>query len=78
MPDTISATRDSMLVCANGHVITDRLRARPDLRRARCDRCGAPTLDRCRTCGHELPGATSVPGYETVGSYPAPLACSGC
>jgi hypothetical protein len=78
MPDTISAPRDAMLVCANGHVITDRLRARPDLRRARCDRCGAATVDCCRTCGHELPGAITVAGYETVGSYPAPLTCLAC
>jgi hypothetical protein len=59
-------------------VITDRLRARPDLRLARCDRCGAATLDRCRTCGHDLPGASPVPGCETLGSRPAPNSCAGC
>jgi hypothetical protein len=78
MLHTDTPPRDAMLVCANGHVITDRLRARPDLRLVRCDRCGAATVDRCRTCGHELPGASSVPGYETVGTGPAPSACPAC
>ncbi|HKB04752.1 MAG TPA: DUF2321 domain-containing protein [Gemmataceae bacterium] len=78
MTNTTTAPRDAMLVCANGHVITDRLRARPDLRLARCDRCGAATVDRCRTCGYELPGAGSVPGYETVGASRPPDACPGC
>ncbi|HJZ93376.1 MAG TPA: DUF2321 domain-containing protein [Gemmataceae bacterium] len=70
--------RDGMLVCWNGHVITDLLRARPDLRMARCDRCGAGTLHRCPTCGCELPGANRVPGFEPVGTRPVPAECPGC
>jgi hypothetical protein len=70
--------RDAMLVCRRGHVVTDRLHARPDLRGLRCDHCGAATLDRCRTCGSELPGAVRLPGPLTVGREAAPLACPVC
>ena len=59
-----AAAQDVMQVCLNGHVITDRLRGRPEHALSRCDRCGAPTLYRCPTCGRELPGARGVPGLE--------------
>jgi hypothetical protein len=72
------ASRDVLLVCANGHVLTDRLRAQPDQQRGHCDRCGAPTLSRCRTCGAELPGAPAVLGLEPVGRGSPPRYCSAC
>src|SRR5690348_16515037 len=75
---TATPARDVMLVCRNGHVITDRLRHSPDADLAHCDRCGAVTLDRCPTCGHPLPGAWSVPGPVPVGSPRPPAYCSLC
>lgn len=71
-------TRDLMLVCRNGHVITDRLRANPDWRLTRCDRCGADTLDRCETCGQLFGGANLVPGFEPVAHRHAPRICTMC
>jgi hypothetical protein len=73
-----SPARDVMLVCRNGHVITDRLRHSPDADLAHCDRCGALTLDRCPTCGHPLPGALLVPGPRPVGHLRPPAYCSLC
>jgi hypothetical protein len=70
--------RDVMLVCRNGHVITDRLRHSPGADVGHCDRCGAVTLDRCPTCGHALPGALSVPGPLPVGRSRPPAYCSLC
>jgi Uncharacterized protein conserved in bacteria (DUF2321)/REase_DpnII-MboI len=70
--------RDVMLVCRNGHVITDRLRHSPDSDLVHCDRCGAGTLDRCPTCGHLLPGALPVPGLLPVGHLHPPAYCSLC
>jgi hypothetical protein len=67
-----------MLVCRNGHVITDRLKERPDLRLPRCDRCGADTLDRCDTCGTLFAGANPVPGFEPVGFSALPRICTCC
>jgi hypothetical protein len=76
-PDTASVP-EVMQVCRNGHVITDRLRSDPESGRTHCDRCGAATLDRCLTCGQELPGAVCVPGMMTVGAWPAPRYCPTC
>jgi hypothetical protein len=71
-------TQDVMQVCLSGHVITDRLRGRPEHALSRCDRCGAPTLHACPTCGRELPGARAVPGLEPIGKLRAPPHCPLC
>jgi hypothetical protein len=79
MTDLIdSRLQDVMQVCRNGHVITDLLRAYPDRGLSHCDRCGAATLDRCATCGLEIPGAGHVPGLVPVGRAQPPDFCSGC
>lgn len=70
--------QDVMQVCRNGHVITDLLRTYPERALTHCDRCGATAMDRCPTCGHELPGAIVVPGLQPVGARPAPHYCSMC
>jgi DpnII restriction endonuclease/uncharacterized protein DUF2321 len=70
--------QDVMQVCCNGHVITDRLHACPEAGRNRCERCGAATLDRCATCGWELPGTVFVPGLMPVGSRQPPKFCAMC
>ncbi|MGH7171100.1 MAG: DUF2321 domain-containing protein, partial [Gemmataceae bacterium] len=69
---------DVMQVCRNGHVITDLLRNSPERALTHCDRCGAVTMDRCQTCGHELPGAFVVPGLQPVGVRSAPHFCAMC
>ena len=48
---------DVMQVCHNGHVITDLLHTYPERGLSHCDRCGAPTRDRCGTCGRLITGA---------------------
>jgi hypothetical protein len=70
--------RDVMQVCRNGHVITDLLHTFPEHGRTHCDRCGSPTLSRCQTCGHELPGAIPVPGLTPVGAPQPPQQCPTC
>src|SRR6266581_1593595 len=70
--------QDVMRVCRNGHVITDLLHAYPDRGLSHCDRCGASTLDRCTTCGLEIPGAVHVPGLVPVGRSQPPQFCSAC
>src|SRR5438128_11679150 len=78
--DNLIDTRlqDVMQVCRNGHVITDLLRTYPDRGLSHCDRCGAATLERCATCGLEIPGAVHVPGLVPVGCAQSPDFCSGC
>jgi hypothetical protein len=69
---------DVMQVCRNGHVITDLLHTFPERGRGHCDRCGADTLERCPTCGRELPGAVYVPGLVPVGNRRPPQFCATC
>src|SRR5258708_4057366 len=78
MGPTDNLVQDVMQVCRNGHVITDLLRSSPGNSLAHCDRCGAATLDRCPTCGGELPGAVIVPGLTPVGARQPPLFCPNC
>lgn len=70
--------RDVMQVCLNGHVMTDLLGTQPEQGRSYCDRCGAPTLSRCPTCGAALPGATPLPGLAPMGVRAAPRHCADC
>jgi hypothetical protein len=70
--------QDVMQICRNGHVITDLLHTYPDRGLSHCDRCGAATLDRCATCGLEIPGAVHVPGLVPVGRSQPPEFCSAC
>jgi hypothetical protein len=78
MSRTVDCVQDAMQVCRNGHVITDLLRTCPECSLTHCDRCGAVTMDRCPTCGHELPGAVVVPGLQPLGARPAPHYCESC
>jgi hypothetical protein len=79
MPDLIdNPLQDVMQVCRNGHVITDLLHTYPDRGLSHCDRCGVVTLDRCATCGMEIPGAVHVPGLVPVGRSQAPEFCAAC
>jgi hypothetical protein len=78
MSKIADSMQDVMQVCRNGHVITDLLRTSPERALTHCDRCGAVTMDRCQTCGHELPGAFVVPGLQPVGVRPAPHFCAMC
>jgi hypothetical protein len=73
-----NTNQDFMQVCHNGHVITDLLHTYPERSSSHCERCGAPTLDRCPTCGNEILGAIHVPGLDPVGTREAPQHCAGC
>jgi hypothetical protein len=76
--DITSCVPDTMLVCRNGHVLTDFAQAYPERRRSHCDRCGAATLDRCPTCGEGLAGAIAVPGLVPLGRLEPPNFCASC
>lgn len=70
--------RDVMQVCLGGHVITDVLASHPEQGLQHCDRCGAPTISRCPTCGDDLAGAAALPGLSTIGRRQAPQHCASC
>jgi len=72
------AEYDVMQVCRNGHVITDLLNSCPERGLLHCERCGAPTLDHCLTCGQKIRGAIYVPGLIPAGSSSPPGYCAVC
>jgi hypothetical protein len=74
----LAGRRDVMQVCRNGHVVTDLLCHFPERGLAHCDRCGAQTLDRCLTCGQEIPGGVYIPGLPVLGSISPPNYCACC
>jgi len=78
MTTTHDPLQDVMQVCRNGHVITDLLRTFPERGLTHCDRCGVDTIDRCPTCGQELPGAFVVAGLQPVGLRQRPQYCAAC
>jgi hypothetical protein len=71
-------TQDVMLVCRNGHVITDRLYGCPERGLSHCDRCGAEAITHCSTCGQPLAGGWQVPGLVPLGRSSPPRFCSNC
>jgi len=78
--------QDTMLVCANGHVITDRLSLHSRLDQGFCQRCGAQAFSKCPSCGRAIPGAVLSPGQmltQFVGIPPyietlRPKFCASC
>ena len=68
----------TMLVCENGHVITDHLeRSRNDARF--CDECGAPTIRVCPSCGAKIRGEQINSGAIFIAmTLPAPKYCQEC
>ncbi|HEY7153323.1 MAG TPA: DUF2321 domain-containing protein [Gemmataceae bacterium] len=78
MSRIVNNMQDVMQVCRRGHVITDLLRSCPERSLTHCDRCGAVTLERCPTCGRELPGALIVPGLQPIGARQPPAYCATC
>ena len=78
MSHIVENMQDVMQVCRRGHVITDLLRCCPERSLTHCDRCGAITLERCPTCGRELPGALIVPGLQPIGARQPPAYCATC
>lgn len=77
-PEQGVAEYDVMQVCRNGHVITDLLHNCPERGLLHCDRCGAPTLDHCLTCGQKIRGAIYVPGLVPAGNCPPLSYCASC
>lgn len=72
------STTDVLLVCHNGHVVTDRLHSHPAASRSRCERCGSGVLSSCPTCGQILTIARPLSLHDTLGGKRPPDYCSAC
>lgn len=68
----------SMLVCENGHVLTDRLE-RSSNDTPHCSKCGARTISQCPSCGAKIRGDLRDSGVVVIGyTTPAPKYCPEC
>jgi len=71
--------RDTMLVCLEGHVITDSLKSSPELAHLHCDKDGALTISACSSCNAAIPGEMHYPDVVSFGGAPtAPECCVNC
>jgi hypothetical protein len=71
--------RDTMLVCLEGHVITDRLIDSPEDGKKCCPKDGSETLSECPSCKAAIPGTLHGTGVVIIGSLPrAPERCENC
>lgn len=68
----------TMMVCENGHVITDELE-NSSRGSAFCDECGAPTITACQKCGTPIRGDLIDSGVVVIGfTSSAPKYCHNC
>ncbi len=68
----------TMLVCENGHVLTDRLERSPN-DTPHCSKCGAKTISKCPSCGAKIRGDLRDSGIVVLGhTTPAPKYCPEC
>jgi len=71
---------DTMQVCLNGHVITDRFNTSPQFRKNFCTECGEKTITKCQSCGTDIPGDIIYESIVVLGGFGsvAPKICSNC
>lgn len=64
-------------ICRRGHFVLRSLREFPQLRKAFCEACGAPTISECQTCGWPIAGEGYAP-FGGGGPYQLPRYCGEC
>lgn len=71
--------QDTMLVCLEGHVLTNTMRTSPERVHLHCDKDGASTISTCPSCNDAIPGKIHYPGIISSGGVPkAPECCVSC
>jgi len=71
---------DTMQVCTNGDVITDRYETHPEERRDHCELCGSPTITECPKCKTKINGYYHSGGGAIVVGFESkpPAFCGKC
>lgn len=79
---TADEFQDTMVVCTNGHVLTDTLETGDASQPPYCDDCGAPTTSVCPDpdCSAAIPGYWHVRNFISATASPPtpPKFCNGC
>lgn len=72
--------KDTMQVCLNGHVITDRYNTAPEFRKNFCTDCGEKTITQCPNCNADIPGDMIYDSIVVLGGMGsvAPKICENC
>jgi len=69
---------DVQQVCMNGHQITSRYHANPELRKNFCRECGEKTIFQCPECNTPIKGFYDIPGVISLGHTEVPSHCDSC
>ena len=70
--------QDSMQVCLNGHVISDRIKKNPEDTKPFCDECGEKTIAACPKCNEPIPGVKHQSRVTIAYQLQAPNNCHNC
>lgn len=65
---------DEAQICANGHVVNDKVHLHPSASHSHCSQCGAATLTRCPECKAPIVGQHA----DYSGGYEVPSFCASC
>src|SRR5688500_7614116 len=83
--EIVVAETSNAIVCRNGHVICEAVKTFPHRVAEFCKQCGEPAVNKCDSCGKEIPGYTFAqmehisPKQSREGmNWVPPKFCPGC
>jgi hypothetical protein len=70
--------RRAALVCTRGHPVRYAVEGQPSGPLGFCQKCGAPIIGSCPSCGARVRGIDIIPGVFSAAEYEPPKFCEGC
>ncbi len=67
---------DTARICINGHVINEQVKSSPHIKQRFCDKCGAPSITKCKYCHFTIKGPYHT--KQGVSSWVKPSYCPNC
>lgn len=66
-------------ICLNGHVITETIKKKDDIKGEFCEKCGKKTITNCQKCKKWIKGEFYNPNVAFIGfEFPVPNFCWSC
>lgn len=73
-----AAWYDTALICPNGHIINDSMKAHPVHNKKFCPHCGEKAISQCLSCSTEIQGECHYPNVAGLGMRTPPKHCHSC